>query len=163
MPRPACRGEPLGPRASDFRIQPPEHPVPPPAPPAPSLEDPEPSLRLRGVAASRGHSALEAARLAARDLGARFTAEDFEGLLLEFAYVWNLNGLGTVAFESPAGCEFRVANCGCCGDGGCGFVAAFVETVLRSRLGLGYEVAETRCGPEDCRFEIRIAEPADAY
>lgn len=97
-----------------------------------------------------------------------FEADDLRGLLLEFAYAWNLNGLGTVSFESDAGCDLRITRCwSCYGPGpGCGFVGAYLRTLLEAKMGFAYEVAETDCtreGAASCRFAVRITETVDAY
>lgn len=97
-----------------------------------------------------------------------FEADDLRGLLLEFAYAWNLNGLGTVNFESDAGCDLRITRCwSCYGPGpGCGFVGEYLRTLLETKMGLAYEVTEVACGAEgdeDCRFAIRVPEIVDTY
>lgn len=110
----------------------------------------------------------EAGVAVARRTASLFESDDLRGILLEFAYAWNLNGLGSVSFDSDAGCDLRIARCwSCYGPGpGCEFVSAFLRTLLEAKMGFAYDVHETQCadGPgEACRFAIRVAETPDAY
>jgi len=166
-------GERLGKKGSEFRVEPEttiEHEAATRIPVRTHRDRPfedELDLQLQDHVERTG-ATPEAGEQAARRTAHLYQADDLRGLLLEFAYAWNMNGLGTVSFESEAGCDLRIARCwSCYGPGpGCGFVSAYLRTLLEAKMGFAYDVAESACttvGDDACRFAIRLSEVAESY